>query len=171
MTPLVALARDRLTRLAAALGDLTERVRQAVAAELGRLIGDTARDLVAAIAGGPALTEHRDRTPSSGRRRTPDPWDDEDEWDQADPGPDLAPEPADNSPASPTSRWMSALTAGVSVARRLIHTAAPPWAGAAAGLAVAGLVLVGGPVVRAAVAAVHMAAGLLALTDPHPLSP
>lgn len=63
------------------------------------------------------------------------------------------------------------MAAGVGVARRLIQTATPPWVGAATGLAVAGLALVGGPVVRAAVAAAHAAADLLTLTDPLPATP
>jgi hypothetical protein len=173
VTPL-ALARDRLTRLAATLLDLKARVRQAVAAELGRVVGDAIRDLVAALAGrSAALPEHRYQPGDSGRRQTPDPWDDDENgWeDEPDADPADVSEPVSDSPASPACRWWTAVAAGLGVARRLVAHATPPWAGAAAGLAVAGLALLGGPVVRAAVAAVHAAAGLLALTDPHSLAP
>lgn len=166
MTPLVAVARDRLARLAAALLDLRDRVRQAVTAELERMIGDTARDLVA---GGPsAVPEPRDqhRPAASGRRQSPDPWDDDENGrEEADPGSVDVPDPVPDFPTSPAARWWTAVAAGVGVARRLVAHAAPPWVSTAAGLVVAGLALAGGPVVRAAVAA-----ALLALTDP-PRSP
>ncbi len=172
---LSATLRDRLGRLTASLLDLKARVRAAVASELGRVVGEAIRDLVAALAGGPAApaeSDGRSDPTSPGRRRSPDPWDDDESgWEDSDTNPTDVPESLTDSPTSPAARWWVAVAAGVGVARRLITRSTPPWAGAVAGLAVAGLALLGGPVVRAVVSAVHAAAGLLALTDPHPISP
>jgi hypothetical protein len=90
MTSLRTAVVDRLNRLTAVLVDLKERVRAAVASELGKAVGDAVRDLVSALVrhrpGSPAEREARGHRPDPDRSRPHDPWDEDDDggpepWD------------------------------------------------------------------------------------------
>lgn len=170
---------DRLTRLTALLVDLKERVRLAVATELGKAVGDAVRDLVTAIVrhrpGSPPERQARVQHPSDERSRPHDPWDDErqDDWTDREDEDDeysrrcrsIDEDRSENrSPTEPPpSSWASALTLGASVARWVVARRGPPWVGALAGGLVLASSFAGGPVLRAVAGVVHVATELMHL--------
>jgi hypothetical protein len=175
MTCLRTAVIDRLNRLTAVLIDLKERVRAAVASELGKAVGDAVRDLVSAVVrhrlGAPLEREARTHHPHPGRRHPQhDPWDEDDgteSWDEDDESPRPV-RPFDDSGAGthpplepPASRWASAVTLGASVARWVVARRGPPWVGAVAGGLVLAGSLAGGPVLGAIAGVVHVAAELM----------
>ena len=145
MTPVPLRLADRLARLVAALLDLADRVRDAVAAETGRLVADAVGGLVTdALSGGP------DDPPA--RAEIDADWsDDSDPW--ADAG-EFAP-----TPISTPVPWAAALTAGLAAGRWLAARRVPIWASVALAAAVSAAARFGGPVVGAAVAAYRPRAG------------
>ena len=127
MNPLSTLAQTRILQLTQTLTDLRERVREAVATEMGRAIGDAVRDLLAAVLHRrPSLPDPRSWKPRASSRRPDrardDPWNDESEWeDPHHPDEDLEepdfPSPKPAPPVlSPTTRWSTAVTMGAAVA-------------------------------------------------------
>jgi hypothetical protein len=172
MTSLRTAVVDRLNRLSAVLVDLKERVRLAVASELGKAVGDAVRDLVSAVVrqgtGSPVEREPRGRGSPVTRSHPHDQWDDDpDSWDEDDEYPRSA-RPTDDpgsgthpKPEPPTSRWASAVTLGATVARWVVARRGPAWVGAMAGGLVLAGSLAGGPVLGAIVNVVHVAAELM----------
>jgi hypothetical protein len=158
---------EQLRHLGGTLGELRVRVRAAVAGEVGRAVADAVREVVGlALAGhgqgrAPARSTGYDRYDAYGL----DTWDDEPSrrwassgYDQPEPV-DAEPGPADQPPLATV--LAVALTAG----KWWFARSGTPWGATALGVAVAGAVLTGGPVARAAVAALWAAHRLLAATD------
>lgn len=157
------LIRTQLTRLAATVADLKERVRVAVAGEFGRAVGDAVHQVVRAALAGRAEPAPRsyDRwgDPVDGR------WDDlDDPWEDdpaADHGSDVPP-----AAGRPTAAGVAAaVTAGVTAARLWAARTGRLAAAAGVGLVVGLLGVLGGPVARTVVAVLAAAADLLAAAD------
>ena len=179
MTPLRIAVVDRLNQLTAVLMDLKERVRAAVASEVGKAVGDAVRDLVSAIVrhrpSAPVEREPRVFHPYLDRSRPHDPWDEEDDgrpesWDADDSDPrrcrsndEGGSEYCPTSEPPPRSGWASALTLGAGVVRWVVAHRGPPWVGALAGGLVLASSFAGGPVLRAIADIVHVAAELVHL--------
>ena len=168
---------DRLNRLTAILIDLKERVRAAVASELGKAVGDAVRDLVAAfVRHRPGSRVGRDPvvlTPRPRRRSPHDPWDEDNEsdtesWDEdgeyshaVRPIDHPSSGPSPQSPEPTASRWATAVSRGASVARWVVARHGPAWVGAVAGGLVLAGSLAGGPVLGAIASVVHVASELM----------
>jgi len=158
------------TRLTAALGELKERVREAIAGETGKAVGEAVRLAVESALAGPD-------TPAR-TRPAPDPWDDPaaDRW--ADPGgwadaDDLPPPPVPDPPADTADRMRLAVAAGLA-AGRWVLARGPLAAAVAVGGLVALAVLFGGPAAHAAARALTAAADLSAVSralGPHRSEP
>jgi hypothetical protein len=174
----------QLTGLAGTMAELKERVRIAVAGELGRAVGDAVRQVVQAVVAG--RTEPPVRRPPASR------WDDEDEDDRdgwgrpRDPWGDTDREPDDDDdygrdrgihrgtptrhetpiaePAVSTSST-AAVTAAVFVTRWWLLRRGTLWAAAGLGLGVGLLGVIGGPLARTAVAVLAATADVLTATD------
>ena len=163
---------EQLRHLGGTLGELRVRVRAAVAGEVGRAVADAVRQVVGtALLSGQAGPRARarpyagagyDRSDAHGR----DTWDDDEPprrwagsgYDRPESG-DTEPGPADRPPMSTV--LAVALTAG----KWWLGRAGSPLGATALGVAVAGAVLTGGPVARAAVGVLWAAHRLLAATD------
>lgn len=170
--------RSQLTGLARTIADLKERVRVAVAGELGRAVSGAVQQVVQAVVAG------RPDPPPAYHRPRPDRWDDEDDGDRwgrpRDPwaeDPDdeydrdrrhAAPVRHDAPPAGPPSADPGvtvAVAAGVYAARWWVARKGTWLAAAGLGLGVGLLGALGGPVARTAVAVLTATADLLAATD------
>jgi hypothetical protein len=171
-----------LARLAGQLADLKERVRAAVAGELGRAVSGAVQQVVQAVAAGRPVPPPAAPRPPAGRwddldeagrwDRPRDRWaDDPDGDDEYDAGPDrsnrrAAPARHDATPVTPPAE------AGVTAAVAAAVYAARWWLGrrgtwlAAAGLGVGvGLLgVLGGPAARTAVAVLAAVGDLLGAT-------
>ena len=141
----------RLRRLADRLADLRDQLRAAAATEVGRAVGEAARDLLSAALAGRPARPLADPTPRDETWR--DRWaDDPDDWD---PDCNSGPDPdRDRSTVPPPvvhpSGWAAAVSAGAAGARWWAGRTGRPLVGLAAGLlAVAGS-LIGGSTVAAA---------------------
>jgi hypothetical protein len=174
-SPVLESIRDRLVRLADTLGQLKVRVREAVATELGRAVADAVRDLLTAVLRSRPVVEEdaderrfRSRPTNSWADDDPDPWADDEPRDDPD-GDHLRPQP-DPSPTAPprSASWAPALSVGVVVARWLLTRRLRPWPCIGVGVAIGAAALIGGPVVRAVLAAVATAADLVSLTQSPP---
>lgn len=167
---------SRSRQLAAQLDELRSRVREAVAAELARVVADAVRDLLtAALRGRPP--EPEGTTPRRSGPVRDDPWDDDpDDWrrdgdDESDryrDDPDERhppPGPTTNDPR-PSAHWVSALSTGILVARWLLAHRLRLWPAVGAGVVISALA--GGSAVRVAFAAVATALELVCLTQSDP---
>jgi hypothetical protein len=170
------IIRTQLAGLARAVALLKERVRAAVAGELGRAVSGAVRQVVqAAVAGQADPPAYRRPAASSAG------WDDEDEEDRwgrpRDPWAD-APEDDDDdrdrrqaAPVQPSgpppadTGVTAAVAAGVSTARWWLARKGTLLAAVGLGLGVGLLGLFSHPVARAAVAVLAAAADILAATD------
>ena len=158
--------RDRLVQLTETLHQLKDRVREAVATEMGRVVSDAIRDVLT------TALRVRAEDPSHPRpdhQYQTDQWsaDDADDWDddRSDPDPSSRRIPSPPAPASP---WAAALSVGVLVAKWLWGHRVPLWPCAGVGVLAGVATFHGGPVVRASLAALAAAADLVSLTQSHP---
>ncbi|CAN5579351.1 hypothetical protein BH11PLA2_BH11PLA2_48650 [soil metagenome] len=162
------LARDRLEQLSTTLTTLRERVRDAVASEMGKAVGEAIRDLLTAIlnrqvprfATPPMPLQPSAPSQSSSR------WDDDDEPGWYD---DLVPstprpfvEPVQPSPTVPP---VDALRLGVGLARWLLQRRMPIFAGLGVGIAAGLATLSNNPIVQTGLAVIAAASELFAITE------
>jgi hypothetical protein len=176
-----SVIRTQLTGLGRTIADLRERVRVAVAGELGRAVAGAVQQVVQAVVAGRADPPRPE--PPAYRPRT-DRWDDEDEDDRwgrprdpwaddphdaydrdrrpAAPGRHDAP-PRDPPPDDPGVAV--AVAAGVAAARWWAARKGTWLAAAGLGLGVGLLGVLGGPLARTAVAVVAATADILSATD------
>lgn len=153
---------SRLARLADVLAELKSRVRQAVAGETGRAVGEAVRDLLTAIMSG-SLTSSRPAygSPRSGWDDDPERWDDEYDRDNY----EIRRPPAEVRPQR-TALWPTAVTAGAAAVRWWISRKVSGWAAMGLGLLVGAAAAVGGPIARAGLALVAAAADLVPAVHP-----
>lgn len=168
----------QLTGLAGTLAELREKVRAAVAGELGRAVGDAVRQVVQAVVAGRADPAPAPRTPASrwdeedeedrdGWGRPRHPWHDRDD-EEVDYGrcPPTRHEPAlDEPPPAAGASVSTAVAAGVFVTRWWLMRRGTLLAAAGLGLGVGLLGVAGGPLARAAVAVLAATAEVLTATD------
>ena len=158
--------RDRLMHLTETLHQLKDRVREAVATEMGRVVSEAIRDVLTM-----ALRVRADEPshPRPDRRYRADQWseDDADDWDDDRSDPDPSPQRTP-SPSAPASSWAAALSVGVLVAKWLWGHRVPLWPCLGVGVLATVATLNGGPVLRASLAALATAADLVNLTQAHP---
>ncbi len=178
---MTGVIRTQLSRLAGTIAELKERVRTAVAGELGRAVAGAVQQVVQAAVAGRADAPRPEFPPAYRRPAPPGRWDDEDDedddrwgrprdpWaDDPDDEYDRAGRPAaplrhdDPPPADPGVT--AAVAAGVAAARWWV-TRKGTWLAAGLGLGIGLLGVLGGPVVRTTVALVAAAADVLAATD------
>jgi hypothetical protein len=166
------------------MAELKERVRIAVAGELGRAVGDAVRQVVQAVVAGKTEPPPARRPPASrwdededdrddwGRPR--DPWGDadrdrdEDEYERGHRGHRTAPTRHESPPAEQpavSTRVTAAVAAGVYVARWWLVRRGTLLAAAGLGLGVGLLGVVGGPLARAAIGVLAATADVLSATD------
>ncbi len=157
----------RLYRLADQLGELRERVREAVATEAGRAVGEAVRDLIVAAIRGRIPLPTTAPFPTHGHRPKhswgddPDAWDceDEEEFDTDIRRPGSLSPPA-SEPSARQPMWAAALT-GATAARWWAARTGRAWIGAGVGVLTAAAAAVGNPVVRADVAVITVVAELV----------
>jgi hypothetical protein len=181
--------RTQLTGLAATMAELKERVRIAVAGELGRAVGDAVRQVVQAVVGGNTKPPPAHRSAASrwddededdrdGWGRPRDPWggtdrdrepDDDDDYGRDRVGrrgtPTRHETPTDEPPTAVSAGVTAAVAAGVYVARWWLVRRGTLLAAAGLGLGVGLLGVVGGPLARTAVAVLAATADVLTATD------
>ena len=163
---IVPHVRDRLIHLTATLHQLKDRVREAVATEMGRVVSEAIRDVLTTTL---RVRAEEPSRPRPDRRYRADEWseDDADDWDDDRQGPDSSPRRMPSPPAPPSS-WAAALSVGVLVTKWLWGYRVPLWPCLGMGVLATVATLHGGPVVRASLAALATAADLVNLTTPHP---
>jgi hypothetical protein len=172
-----SVVRSQLAGLARTVAELRERVRVAVAGELGRAVGGAVQQVVQAVVAG------RTEPPYSGTaygRSSSTRWDDdgrEDRWDRPhDPWADDTDDEYDrdrhytapargDAPSPPRAAVTAAVAAGVYAARWWLGRRGTWLAAAGLGLGVGLLGVLGGPVARTAVAALAAVADILGATD------
>ncbi len=158
--------RDRLMLLTETLHHLKDRVREAVATEMGRVVSDAIRDVLTTAL---RVRAEEPPHPRPDHRYRADQWseDNPDDWgdDQQDPDPAARRMP---SPPAPPSSWAAALSVGVLVAKWLWGHRVPLWPCVGVGVLATVATLNGGPVLRASLAALATAADLVNLTQAHP---
>jgi hypothetical protein len=160
-----AVVRTQLAGLARTVAELRERVRVAVAGELGRAVAGAAEQVVRAVVAGRA-----DPPRPAYRHSSSSHWDDdEDRWDRpydpwggGDGGYDPSRRPA--APPAPEA-GVAAVAAGVCAARWWLGRGGTLLAAAGLGLGVGLLGVLGGPAARSAVAALAAAADILSAAD------
>ena len=159
------LARDRLQQLASTLVTLRERVREAVASEMGKAVGEALRDLLTAI-----LNRNTSRMPSPPVHPTAPPppasstrWDDDDDeyFDDHAAEPTL-PKPHRGPVPQPP---VDAVRLGFGLARWLLQRRVPILAGLGVGLAVGLATLSSHPIVQTGLAVIAAATELAAITE------
>lgn len=182
---MTGIIRTQLTGLGRTIADLRERVRVAVAGELGRAVAGAVQQVVQAVVAG-RPDPHRPEAPPAYRR--PDRWGDEDEDDRwgrsRDPWADDPDDPSDRDgdrvdrrptpdrhDPTPAGRPESdpgvtaAVAAGVFAARWWLVRRGTLLAAVGLGLGVGLVGVLGGPVARTAVAALAATADILSATD------
>jgi hypothetical protein len=177
----------QLTGLAGTMAELKERVRVAVAGELGRAVGDAVRQVVQAVVAGRTEPPPVRRSPASrwddddeedrdGWGRPREPWgdtdrdrdDDDDDYDRGRSVRRGTPTRHETPIAEPPAVSVSstaAVAAGVYVARWWLVRRGTLLAAAGLGLGVGLLGVVGGPLARTAVAVLAVTADVLTATD------
>ena len=157
---------DRLVRLTQAFHQLKERVRDAVALEMGKVIAVAVRGWITS-----ALQTRREplryaepEYPS----RYDDGWDDSPEdWNA--PEPEFVPQTVE--PTTKPTRWAAALSIGMVTARWLIARRIPFAASLGVGVFAGACALAGGPLVQSALSTASAAADLARIARPEPHSP
>ncbi len=177
--------KTQLTGLAGTMAQLKERVRIAVAGELGRAVGDAVRQVVQAVVAGntepppaprPAASrwDDEDEDDRDGWGRPRDPWGetesnrDEDDYERGRGGYRAAPTRHETPTAGPpgvSTNVTAAVAAGVYVARWWLVRRGTLLAAAGLGLGVGLLGVIGGPLARTAVAVLAATADVLTATD------
>ena len=149
---------SRMNKLASRLRDLKGRVREAVAEETSKAVGESVRDLLATVLAG-RQSPHR-----LYRSAGPD-WDDRDPWDD------------DEQTFYATGSWQeaegsthspqltAALASGAAAVRCWASRRVPGWVAAVVGVVVGLATLVGGTLARAGIALLTATVDLLPLTD------
>lgn len=183
---MTGLIRSQLTGLAGTIANLKERVRLAVAGELGRAVSGAVQQVVQAAVSGRTVPQRQESPPSYHRSR-PSSWGDEDEEDRwgrpRDPWADDRDEDdydrdrsgghaAPVRQATPGAESLSAeagmtaaVAAGLYVAHWWLGRKGTLLAAAGLGLGVGLLGVLGGPVVRTTVAVLAATADILCATD------
>jgi hypothetical protein len=182
-----SVIRTQLTGLGRTIADLRERVRVAVAGELGRAVAGAVQQVVQAVVAG--RSDPRQPEPPPAYRRS-DRWGDEDEhdrWDRPrDPWADdpdeeygrdrdrdrmgrrSTPDRHEPSPADrpePDPGVTAAVAAGVFAARWWLVRRGTLLAAVGLGLGIGLLGVLGGPIARTAVATLAATADILSATD------
>ena len=140
----------RIGRLADTLSTLKDRVRAAVAVELGQAVGKAVQDVLGELVRG----DVEEPLPRPVDRNA---WDDEDD----DPPRPVA-MPGSPEPPEVTDRWQHALTIGSGLARWWLARGGPTWVGGLLGLAAGIAAAYGGPLWQAGVRVLVLAAELAA---------
>ena len=148
---MMPIVRESLTGLGRTMADLKDRVRLAVAGELGRAVSRAVQQVVQALVAG------QDDRPSPSQSR----WDDDDDEDS-----DFGVSPP---PVTPTvvvrSDLNSAVTAGVQAARWWMARQGTLVMAAGVGLGVGLIGVLGGPIARTLVAMTAVTADILRATE------
>ena len=155
-TSLVPHIRDRLVQLTDALHQLKDRVREAIASEMGRIISESVRELLTTALRGRNEQHYPNREYQSSS--TPS-WHDSDEEDCWDYNP--ASTPQTSIPSKPQTDWPTALTIGVLATKWLWLRRFAVWSSLGIGSAVGLLALLGHPIVQTLISAVATAAELI----------
>lgn len=159
MKPIDYLA-DRIQRLGDTLSTLRRRVREAVATELGRAVGEAVQDVLRTVVAGSAPAP-------AYSARTADEYDDEPDWDDP---PHRYATPATRIPNESIppveARLPTAVVTGLAAARWATERRLPTWASAGVGIVAMAVAWCGGPVVQAVTAAVAAAADLARCGSP-----
>jgi len=154
---------DRITRLAQSFQELKERVRDAVATEMGKVVADAVRDWITS-----ALITRRPPSRYADREEHPrydDGWDDRPEgWEYAEPV--AVPESETVEPRTQSPRWAAALSIGVVAARWLIARRLPLVPSLSFGFLAGLCAVAGGPLVQSVLAATTAAADLAGIARP-----
>ena len=151
---------DRIQRLGDTLSTLRRRVREAVATELGRAVGEAVQDVLRTVVAGSAPA------PSYAARST-DEYDDEPDWD--DPPRRYSPPAtriANESTPPVEDRLPTAVVTGLAAARWAAERRLPNWASAGVGIVAIAVAWCGGPVVHAVTSAIAAAADLARCGSP-----
>ena len=153
---------DRLVRLAESFHQLKERVRDAVATEMGKVVADAVRDWVTTTLQGRMPTRLRPEETEFASPRSSDGWDDDDHWAEEEPHFEA---PVNDAPLEPkVSSWAAALSLGFVAAKWLIIRRLPLVPAVGAGVLLGAFALVGGPLVQASLAAATTAADIVTIT-------
>lgn len=159
MKPIDYLA-DRVRRLGDTLLTLRRRVREAVANELGRAVGEAVQDVLRTVVAGTAPTP-------AYAARTHDEYDDEPDWDDAPTRyPSDATKIANESVPPVEGRLPTAVVTGFAAARWAAERHLPNWASAGVGLFAMAIAWCGGPFVHALTTALAAAADLARCGSP-----
>ena len=180
---MTAILSAPLRRLSRALLDLRDRVREALAGEVARAVGEAVNEIVAVVLRGgppPVTTPPRDEN-YPGRSHwadaEADPWGDhppswpndrydpdfDREPDEVETPPVEHPDPPASTPRTPAG--LGAVAAGLSAGRWWLGRRGSVVEAVGVGLIVVLAVLVGGPLARAGAAIVSAAADVSAATD------
>ena len=181
---MTAILTGPLRRLSRALLDLRDRVREALAGEVARAVGEAVNEVVAAaLRGGPppaapfASDEDRPaRDQWADSAHDHDPWGDPPTWREHRHDADFGREPGgvetppvdDHEPAASMPRTpvgLGAVAAGLSAGRWWLGRRGSVLEAVGVGVIVAVAVLAGGPLARAGAAVVSAAADVSAATD------
>lgn len=157
--PFSWLARDRLQQLSGNFVRLRERVREAVASEMGKAVGEALRDLLTVI-----LCRNARAQPIVVPQPTvtSDPWDEDQSELWSEGSRPLAPA---WQPDSPLSAPVPSIGLAVMVTHWLLRRRAPLWAGLGAGL-IAGLATFSKhPILQASLGVLAAATELIVLTE------
>ena len=179
-----ALIRVPLRRLALAMADLRDRVREALAGEIARAVADAVRDVVEAVLQGGAPSKDVPPPVSAPSHAVDgwsdpdlDPWDDApEEWreeQERGPSPPIPERSTMTTPESLANAEMiyrpaiapAAVAAGLSAGRWWLRRRGSLLEAIGVGVLVAVTVLVGGPMARTGAVVVSAAADLSAATD------
>jgi hypothetical protein len=153
---------DRLVRLAETFHQLKERVRDAVATEMGKVVADTVREWITTALQGRVPTRFRPPETEDASPRYSNGWDDDDHWAEEEPHYEA---PAHDAPPEPkVSSWAAALSLGFIAAKWLIARRLPFAPSVGAGVLLGAFALVGGPLVQASLAAASAAGDLITIT-------
>ncbi|CAN5474962.1 hypothetical protein BH11PLA2_BH11PLA2_29760 [soil metagenome] len=162
------LARDRLQQLTITLTTLRERVRDAVASELGKAVGEALRDLLTSVLSRQTVRHPSTPAPAPASAYPPsrNRWEDDDESEWYDEP--TASQPLVEAEPTPSPPTVDALKLGVSLTRWLLQRRVPIIAGLGVGL-VAGLATLSSyPIVQTGLAVIAAAAELIAITEYFP---
>jgi hypothetical protein len=154
------------------MAELRERVREALASEMARVVAEAVREVITAVLRGGPMPYGRGPTPA--RPVTADRWDDPDPWDESDPYGRVEPvhhhiEDDTPAPTGAATRSMAvapaAVASGVSAGRWWLRRRGSAVEAIGVGVLVALAVLSGGPVVRMSATVAAAAADLAAVTE------
>jgi hypothetical protein len=152
---ILPFVRDRLEHLAAMPRQLKDRVREAVAGELGRIVSETVRELLTTILRPRSEDNPRPRVEYySAYSDEPDDWDVERSHCMT-----------NSNDMSTKSSWTAAISVGVLVIRWLWQRRFPLWPCLGAAALAGAATYHGSPVIHASLAAVSSAADLIDLTQ------